>query len=1079
MKMVKDRQYIKLSHVDHILKRPDMYTGSTSISQTRDIVIDDDKRLVQENLEYYPALVKIFDEILVNALDHSVRDSSMSKIIVTITNTSFSVENDGTTVPIRMHEEENVWIPELVFGHLLTSTNYDDSESRIVGGRNGLGAKLTNVFSVKFRVEISDGKQIYTQEYKNNMKIINSPKIRATKSSKSYTKITSHPDFSLFGTSYINQDTIRLMTRRVYDIAAMSDVKVKLNTDWVRVKNIQNYAAMGTHSNIVMHACERWNMAFSVSPGISMSFVNGVYTSSGGTHVEYIINQVVAYLRKTIGKKLKTMITLSMVRESLCIILDCRIVNPEFTNQQKDTLATPVKKFGSTCQLPESLLKRLIAPSFGLLEHIESMVDKKQDKDLKKSDGKMVRRLNIPKLDDANWAGTSKSNQCILILTEGDSAKALAIAGLSVVGRNQYGVFPLRGKLLNVRDASKRQIAENSEIQSIKRILGLEHGKKYTSTKDLRYGSIMIMTDADVDGSHIKGLVLNFFDSEFPGLLSIPGFMLEFVTPVIRAKKGTVIKTFFTQAEYANWAKSTSTSGWSIKYYKGLGTSSSSEAREYFQNLRRHRIEFVNDKNREDSFSLAFSKKRSDDRKTWIAEYAGGDIDHDVDTIQYSDFVHKELVLFSRADVVRSIPSMMDGLKPGQRKVLFAAFKRNLHTDIKVAQFAGYVAEHSAYHHGEMSLSSTIIGMAQEYTGSNNINMLVPSGQFGTRIMGGHDAASSRYIYTRLHPVTRHIFMQEDDHIVKNMIEEGQDIEPEWYVPIIPMLLVNGASGIGTGWSTHIPCYNPDDIISNIILHLDSKPMKEMYPWYRGFTGDVVPTPSGFETHGRFREEGNHIIITELPVGRWTHAAKEYFMSMQDPGNPTGVRIRQVTDNSTDTEIYFDLELSREEMNHAKQKGIETVLKLVNKISTTNMVAFDPSGRIRKYTTPLEIIKEYVNVRLRFYENRKSYLLGVLRDNVDTLRAKIAFIEAVMDERLILFRTPREDVLRKMRALDLPDIYGSYDPLLRMHIQSFTKEKIDDMKGEFESLECRIQELESTIPKDMWLNDIKNLQQNM
>jgi len=561
-----------------------MYTGSVSISACRDVVLDDQKRLVHDDIEYYPALLKIFDEVVVNALDHSIRDPTMTKIVVTITDTSFTVENDGSTVPISMHDTEKIWIPELIFGHLLTSSNYDDSEDRIVGGRNGLGAKLTNVFSKKFTISLSDGSQTYIQEFRDNMKTIRPPKIKATKSSRTYTKITSYPDFSLFdGIEMYTNDTLRMMERRVYDIAALSRVKVKLNGEWLKVKSLQQYASMATESPIITHVDDRWSIAFHSTPGVSMSFVNGVYTSSGGTHVEYIMNQVIQFVRKILGKKYTVPITPSMVRDSLCMILDARIVNPEFTNQQKDTLATPSKKFGSTCTLPEKVLKKIVAPGFGLLEHIETLVEKKTDKDLKKTDGRLVRRINVPKLDDANWAGTAKSSQCTLILTEGDSAKALAIAGLSIVGRDTYGVFPLRGKLLNVREASKRQIADNAEIQNIKKILGLEHGKVYKDTYGLRYGSIMIMTDADVDGSHIKGLLLNFFDTEFPGLLHIPGFMVEFVTPVIRAKKGSRVETFFTQAEYTVWASNTDTTGWTIKYYKGLGTSSSNEAREYFR----------------------------------------------------------------------------------------------------------------------------------------------------------------------------------------------------------------------------------------------------------------------------------------------------------------------------------------------------------------------------------------------------------------------------------------------------------------------------------------------------------------
>jgi len=1049
-----------------------MYTGGASVSATRDVVLTEG-HLVRKDIEYYPALLKIFDEILVNALDHSVRDTTVTKILVTITDTSFTVENDGSTVPISMHDTEHVWIPELIFGHLLTSSNYDDSKDRVIGGRNGLGAKLTNVFSSKFTISLSDGTQTYTQEFRDNMKTIGPPKIKQTKFTRTYTRITSHPDFSLFdGTDGYTRDTIRMMERRVYDIAAMSRVKVKLNREWIKIKNLQQYASMATDSQIVHHSDERWAMAFHAPPGVSMSFVNGVYTTSGGTHVEYVMQQVTQYIRKTLGKKYKVPITPSMIRESLCMILDARIVNPEFTNQQKDTLATPVKKFGSTCMIPEKVLKKLVAPGFGLVEYIESMIDKKSDKDLKKTDGRLVRRINIPKLDDANWAGTSKSGQCTLILTEGDSAKALAISGLSIVGRDKYGVFPLRGKLLNVREASKRQIADNAEIQNIKKILGLEHGKAYADTTGLRYGSIMIMTDADVDGSHIKGLLLNFFDTEFPSLLHIPGFMVEFVTPMIRAKKGNKVETFFTQADYEGWASSTPTIGWSIKYYKGLGTSSSTEAREYFRNIQRHRIEFRDDAQRRDSLSLAFSKKRSDDRKAWIAQCTNHSIDHGTDTIKYSEFVHKELVLFSRADVVRSIPSMMDGLKPGQRKVLFAAFKRRLMSDIKVAQFSGYVAEHSAYHHGEMSLASTIIGMAQDFIGSNSINLLFPSGQFGTRIMGGHDAASPRYIYTRLQDITRHIYMQEDDPLLTYIVEEGQSIEPEWYVPILPMLLVNGASGIGTGWSTYIPSYNPKDIIENIMRCIRDEPMIEMTPWYKDFKGRIIRTSTGFETHGVYSVHGNHVRVKELPIGRWTHQAKEYFLSMAEPGHGSGIRVRHVSDNSTDTDVVLDIEMAADDMSKAQEKGIDTVFKLVTKLSTTNMVAFDPSGKISRYATPLDIIKEYVPVRLAYYDKRLRFLLDTVKRDMSIANAKMQFMEAVMDDRLSVFRIPKKDILKNMERLNLPMIDGSYDPMLRMHIQSFTKEHSESLKNDLDTMARRVSELEEMTPEKMWIKDL-------
>jgi DNA topoisomerase II len=460
------------------------------------------------------------------------------------------------------------------------------------------------------------------------------------------------------------------------------------------------------------------------------------------------------------------------------------VENPAFDSQTKENLTLKSEKFGSKCQLDDKFMKKVF--TCGVVDNILSWHSFKQQKDLKKQDGaKRSRLVGIPKLDDANDAGGRGSEQCTLILTEGDSAKALAISGLSVVGRDKYGVFPLRGKLLNVRDANHAQIMNNAEIKAISQILGLQHGKKYDSAKSLRYGHLMIMTDQDHDGSHIKGLVINYLHHYFPSLLKVPGFLLEFITPIVKATKGNRTQTFYTMPEFTTWCTSLSNNlrGWTIKYYKGLGTSTAKEAKDYFSHLSDHVKEFVwRDDADGDAIDMVFAKKRVDERKEWLEAFEPGTyLDHTAKTIDLKTFVHHELILFSRADIERSIPSVMDGFKPGQRKILYSCFKRNLKADIKVAQLAGYVSEHSAYHHGEASLAATIVGLAQDFVGANNVNILHPSGQFGTRLQGGKDSASPRYIFTRLAGLTRKVFREEDDCLLHYLQEEGQSIEPEWY----------------------------------------------------------------------------------------------------------------------------------------------------------------------------------------------------------------------------------------------------------------------------------------------------------
>jgi DNA topoisomerase-2 len=499
----------------------------------------------------------------------------------------------------------------------------------------------------------------------------------------------------------------------------------------------------------------------------------------------------------------------------------------------------------------------------------------KEKTDLEKTGAKskVSKVKGIPKLDDANNAGTKDSANCTLILTEGDSAKTLAVAGLGVIGRDRYGVFPLRGKMLNVREATTKQILDNAEITSVCKIVGLNFKDKYESRdsmRQLRYGKIMIMTDQDHDGSHIKGLIINFIHFHWPNLLKY-GFIEEFITPIIKVFKnkksdttnslaGNLEKSFYSVPEFEEWQKATADwHTWKVKYYKGLGTSTSKEAKEYFSDMARHCIKFEYSGARDDlAIHLAFNKKLVEERKDWLTKFmenrksaaAGGPsqtylYQKDTKKINFTQFINKELVLFSNLDNERSIPSLVDGFKPGQRKVLFTCFKRNLQKEIKVAQLAGSVAELSCYHHGEQSLMSTIINLAQNYVGSNNLNLLMPIGQFGTRLHGGKDAASPRYIFTNLSALTRFLFNQKDDPLFDYINDDGQFVEPEFYCPILPMVLVNGAEGIGTGWAVKIPNYNVRELIANVQRLIGKQELVEMKPYYKNFRGQVDKLDEG------------------------------------------------------------------------------------------------------------------------------------------------------------------------------------------------------------------------------------------
>ena len=894
--------YQRKTQREHILDRPLMYMGEKDVVlKNINIFNEEGQNIVNKKIEYSPGLYKIFDEILTNATDHTKRDSTVSNIKVNITDECISVLNDGEGIPIVKHKEYDIYIPELIFAHLLTSSNYNDDEKRIVGGMNGIGAKLSAIFSNKFIIETIYNKKKYVQEFSNNLAIIGKPKITKY-TRKGYTKVTFYPDFERLGITEISKSNYLLLKKRTYDASACTDknITVWFNDTKIKVKDFQSYMDLyiGNKSQtprIFQTINPRWELGICLTNGEKfkqISFVNGIYTSLGGTHIDHILSPIVKKITDIIQSKNKNVtIKNQYVKDNLMIFLKCSIENPDFTSQAKEEHITKVNKFGSRCNLTEDFIKKII--KLGITERVLIEAEAKERKTLNKTDGKKKTRITgIPKLNDASKAGTRESSKCRLILTEGDSAKATAVSGISVLGinRDYYGVFPAKGKLLNAREATVKQLMNNEEINNLKKILGLQQDKIYTSTDELRYGGIIIFTDQDNDGFHIKGLVMNLFHTFWPELLKIDNFITSIITPIVKAFKRNDEVCFYNMEEYKQWKENTNQTGWKIKYYKGLGTSTSTEAKEYFKNLKQNTItyEWTSNELNDEAMLLAFKKTEADSRKEWIKENTKNIPipDSSIKKITFNNFIHKELVLFSIADVQRSIPHIMDGLKPSQRKVLFGCIKRNLTQEIKVSQLAGYISEHSAYHHGEASLLQTIISMAQNYIGSNNLNLLLPNGQFGTRLMGGKDSASARYIFTQLSTWTQKLFCTIDNNLLNYLNDDGKYIEPEYYVPTLPTLLINGSKGIGTGYSTTIPCYNPQDIINNLkLLMIDEQAdLLSMDPWYKGFKGKIEKKENGnYITIGNYRIiDSTTIRILELPIHVWTQDYKEFLDSLID-----------------------------------------------------------------------------------------------------------------------------------------------------------------------------------------------------
>lgn len=616
--------------------------------------------------------------------------------------------------------------------------------------------------------------------------------------------------------------------------------------------------------------------------------------------------------------------------------------------------------------------------------------------------------------------------------------------------------------------------------------------------------------------SNKKGLLINFIHHNWPSLLKLP-FLEEFITPIVKVKKGQQKHSFYSLPEFQEWKDSTRDwKSWNVKYYKGLGTSTSEEAKEYFTNLTRNRIKFKYEGIQDDqSIELAFSKKMVEDRKVWLTnsmedrkrrrELGLPEVylyERDTREITYRDFINKELILFSNADNERSIPSLMDGLKPGQRKVLFTCFKRNDTKEVKVAQLAASVGEKSAYHHGEVSLQTTIVGLAQDYVGSNNIALLQPIGQFGTRLQGGKDCASARYIFTMLSPLARKLFPADDDPLLNYLWDDNLRIEPEYYVPIIPTVLVNGATGIGTGWSTNIPNYNPRELAENIKRLLKGEELQELKPWFKDFRGSIIQLDeTRYLTVGEMaRLDGNKFEITELPIRTWTQTYKENVLEPYVNGSDKQpVCISEYKEYHTDETVRFVITMNEGQATKIRDAGYYKHFKLQSSLSTGSMVLFDYQGVLRKYDSPLAILREFFEVRKDFYYRRKQYLEGKFEAETSRLSNQARFILENIAEDFALVKMKEAPLIRELarRGYDSdpekewkkrhsnqyssedveaddadPDREYDFDYLLNMNIRTLLPDHAEKLSKKRDEKQKELNELRATRPETFWIRDL-------
>ena len=424
----------------------------------------------------------------------------------------------------------------------------------------------------------------------------------------------------------------------------------------------------------------------------------------------------------------------------------------------------------------------------------------------------------------------------------------------------------------------------------------------------------------------------------------------------------------------------------------------------------------------------------------------------------------------------------MDGFKPSQRKVVYGTILKNTNEEIKVDQLRGFVGEKTAYHHGDMSLNETIVNLNHDYVGSNNINFLLPCGQFGTRLMGGKDAASPRYISTRINPITNIMFDERDEFLLDYLDDDGYKIEPRYFYPIIPTILVNGTSGIGTGYSTDVPKYNPFKLIEHIrgLINDTNYGISELVPWYRDFQGTVEKNQKTGKWYSKGvwkRSDRQTIQILELPIGRWTDDYKIFLENLAE--NRPELNITDIKDYKTEKTIHFEVKVNPLTINNwIKEDKVEDIFKLKGPIKE-NLVLFDSESKIKQYDSVETILYEFFKVRKDKYIERYDNIQKKFEKIIREISAKVLFIERIIAGAIKVFRVPKKEIIQQLEEQNFPKTDRSYDYLLNIKIHQFTEEQIEQLNNALEKMNQEFEIHKAKSPKDLWLEDLDDLEKQI
>jgi DNA topoisomerase-2 len=1107
-------EYKHYDHRTHVYLKPDTYIGSDEKIKRNEWIFDESiNMIVQRELEIIPGIERIFLEILTNASDNVGRSRRANVdpgiIEIKMDEKRISIKNQGLVIPIKIHQEEKKYIPELIFGMLLTSSNY--GKDRHEAGTNGIGAKVVNIFSKKFQVEIADkeAQLSYLQTWENNMTKCSKPIVLKDKDIKeSFVKISYLLDFQRFSLESYSEAYFQLFLRHAIDVSFNSKVLVVFNDKEYNFSSILDYGKLYfPFENYLIHRAEGIELIVFDSPneGEAISFVNSLMTKEGGVHLEAaikafsdpvmalvneeIINKIQRIKKREITSKERRSLLINQkdIRQHISLVLSVRVINPKFNSQSKNFLEAPKIKIKIDKEEVASL-----SESWKLFTILKSVIELKEKQELAKTDGKLKKYVNLKKGIDANFAGKSRRAECVLYLTEGKSGSTYAekLIALDQDGRDFIGLLPLKGKSLNVMKAEEMRIENNEEIIELKQMLGLVDGADYLLEENfnkLRYGSVLIMADSDVDGKHIVGLIINFFYCRFVSLLR-RGYVMFYRSPIIRAWRKKPYKpenaiTFFSEFQYHKWKLETPEyKKWHFKYFKGLGSSSDEEIKNDYQNKKI--VECLFDDKCQKCIKLAFDPEMAEQRKEWLSKFRSlhPNADFEEQKLPISKFFKEEFISYIIANLRRCIPSLIDGLKESERKIIFSCFKNwdigstSNYESIKVAQIANDTARITNYHHNEEILGKVIAKLSQNFIGSNNLPLLKATSQSGTRYYGGKNSPSARYMFVQPERYFHLIFRVEDFPVLNFLQEEGKSIEPETFFPIVPLALINGACGIATGYSTFIPNFKLEDIVAWLKARIAQRAQDgnagalvqfpELKPYYKGFTGglEVIQRDSetekvSFISYGNYKVlKSGTVIVNELPIQKWPC---DYHKLLEELRNKK--KIRSFKNNSYDDTVYFEIEGMKEEASYRS-------LHLMKSLPMSNMVLLIENDIPINFENVEEILEAFFVRRLKFYQKRKDFIIAKMRSNLKNLEYKQKFLKSVLEKKLEIFETSQEEIKQKMELLKIPiEFYEN------SKVKDFSLEEAMKLQEKIEKARVELEEYEKKDIGEIWIEELNQL----